>query len=289
MDHQGTIIRPPNEGDSILLQVATGCSHNKCTFCGAYKGERFTIKDPDTVARDVQFAARHCRALRRVFLCGGDTLVLPQDRLLDILAAIRRDLPWVTRTGAYASAKALSRKSDAQLRELRAAGLGAVYLGLESGDDDVLARVRKWGDARTIIEQARRAKDAGMRLNVTVLLGLGGTDGSETHARRTGRALSAMDPDTASALTLMLMPNTPLYKDAATGAFTLPDAQGMLRELRTLLEHTRLTRGLFLANHASNYLPLKVRLPNGKADALQTIDDALAGRLALRADRVRRL
>lgn len=289
MDYQGTIIRPPNEGDSILLQVATGCSHNKCTFCGAYKGERFSIKDRETVERDVDFAARHCRALRRVFLCGGDSLVLPKARLLEILALIRRRLPWVTRTGAYGSAKALAMKSDSELLELRQAGLGVVYMGLESGHDATLAHVRKWGDAARIVAQGRRVREAGMRLNVTVLLGLAGAEGSLEHARCTGEALTAMDPDYVGALTLMLMPNTPLFAEAERGEFELPDAQGMLVELRTILEHTHLTRGQFLCNHASNYLPLKIRLPGGKAAALTAIDAALGGSLPLRQQWQRRL
>lgn len=289
MQHEGTIIRPPNEGGSILLQVARGCSHNKCTFCGAYKGERFAIKDAATVSADIAWAARHCRDQRRLFLCGGDALVLPQARLLDILAEVRATLPRVTRVGAYGSAKAVKMKSDAELAELGEAGLGIVYMGLESGDDATLVRVGKYGDSAGIVAQGLRVREAGLKLSVTVLLGLAGVRRSQEHARATGRALSAMDPQHVGALTLMLMENTPLYEDWRRGEFELPDARGMLAELRTMLEHTHLSKGLFLANHASNYLPLKVRLPSGKAAALARIDAALAGGEPLKSEALRRL
>ncbi|MCG2733446.1 MULTISPECIES: radical SAM protein [Pseudodesulfovibrio] len=289
MDYQGTIIRPPSEADSILLQVTLGCSHGKCAFCGAYQGKRFGIKDRETVVRDIAFAARHCRRQRRVFLCDGDAMILPQPRLLEILADIRRELPWVTRVGTYASAKSLRSKSDAQLAELRAMGLGIVYMGLESGDDMVLAAMGKNGNSATIVEQGRRARQAGFKLNVTVINGLGGVEGSLAHARATATALNAMDPDQIGALSLMLVPGTPLHARHARGEFVLPDAHGMLAEIREMLAGLHLTRGLFLANHASNYLPLKVRLPSGKDAALGEIDAALAGMRRLRGEGVRRL
>lgn len=289
MDYEGTIIRPPNEAGSILLHVAVGCSHNKCTFCGAYKGQRFRIKDSDTVSRDIGLAAGRCGDQRRLFLCGGDALVLPQARLLEILDQIREQLPWVTRVGSYGSAKALGLKTDAELAALRGAGLGTVYMGLESGDDQTLARVCKHGDSEAIVRQGLRVKQAGLRLSVTVLLGLAGSGRSGIHARSTGEALTRMDPQHVGALTLMLMENTPLYEQWRRGEFELPDARGMLSELRGMLMQTNLSRGLFLANHASNYLPLKVRLPSGKQAALERIDRALAGAVPLKGEHLRAL
>ncbi len=283
------IIRPPSEAQSILLQVTLGCSHNRCAFCGAYQGKRFALKDPETVRRDIAFAAAHCRRQRRVFLCDGDAMVIPQDRLLALLAAIRESLPWVTRVGTYASARTLRLKSDEDLAGLRAAGLGIVYMGLESGDDAVLAAMHKDGDRAAIVEQGRRVRRAGMKLNVTVINGLGGVEGSLAHARETARALSEMDPDQIGALSLMLVPGTELHARWERGEFVLPDAHGMLVEIREMLAGLTLTKGLFLANHASNYLPLKVRLPSGKQAALDEIDAALDGRAPIRSEWSRRL
>lgn len=289
MDHQGMIIRPPSEGQSILLQVTLGCSHNSCAFCGAYQGKRFAIKDPEIVRRDIAFAAAHCRRQRRVFLCDGDAMVIPQDRLLALLDEIREKLPWVTRVGTYASARTLRLKSDEDLARLRAAGLGIAYMGLESGDDAVLAAMHKDGDSAAIVEQGRRVRRAGMKLNVTVINGLGGVEGSLVHARETARALSEMDPDQVGALSLMLVPGTELHARWERGEFVLPDAHGMLAEIREMLAGLTLTKGLFLANHASNYLPLKVRLPSGKQAALDEIDAALDGRAPIRSEWSRRL
>ncbi|MGE4422475.1 MAG: radical SAM protein [Pseudodesulfovibrio sp.] len=289
MDYQGMIIRPPSEAGSVLLQVTLGCSHGRCAFCGAYQGKRFGIKPRETVLRDILYAARHFRDQRRIFLCDGDAMILPQARLTDILSLIREHLPWVTRVGAYANAKSLKRKTDAELAELRELGLGIVYMGLESGDDAVLRDMGKNGDAAFIVEQGRRARAAGFKLNVTVINGLGGVERSMEHARATADALTRMDPDQVGALSLMLVPGTPLSERCERGEFEIPDARGILRELREMLAGTELTRGLFLANHASNYLPLKVRLPSGKQAALNDIDRALAGMTPLKAESARRL
>jgi radical SAM superfamily enzyme YgiQ (UPF0313 family) len=289
MDHQGTIIRPPSEAGSVLLQVTLGCSHGRCAFCGAYLDKRFGIKPRETVLDDILYAARHLRDRRRVFLCDGDAMILPQARLTEILSLIRKHLPWVTRVGAYANAKSLKRKSDAELAELRGLGLGIVYMGLESGDDAVLKEMGKNGDAAFIVQQGRRARAAGFKLNVTVINGLGGVERSRAHAKATARALTRLDPDQVGALSLMLVPGTPLHARFERGEFQIPDARGILRELRSMLAGTELTRGLFLADHASNYLPLKVRLPSGKQGALERIDQALAGMTPLRDESVRRL
>lgn len=289
MDYQGMIIRPPSEAGSILLQVTLGCSHGKCTFCGAYLNKRFGIKDREIVLRDIEFAARECQRQRRVFLCDGDAMILPHARLTEILSLIRMHLPWVIRVGVYANAKSLKRKSDAELQELRDLGLGIVYMGLESGDDQILKAMNKNGDSAFIVAQGRRVREAGLKLNVTIINGLGGVERSAAHARETARALSEMDPDQVGALSLMLVPGTPLHDQWERGEFEVPDGVGMLTEIREILFGLTLSRGLFLANHASNYLPLKVRLPSGKQAALDRIDQALSGKAVLTPESARRL
>ena len=289
MHYEGNIIRPPSEADSILLQVTVGCSHNKCTFCGAYKGERFKIKPDEVIMEDIAFAARYARRQRRVFLCDGDALIVPQKRLVKILAAIREQLPWVERVGVYANTKGLAMKSDAELAELVSLGLGIAYMGLESGDDETLAAVRKGADSQRMIDMGRKARAAGLKLSLTVLLGLAGVERSAVHAEATGRVLTAIDPEFVGALSLMLIPGTPLYNDYRAGRFRLPDPMGMLAELRTMIAHTDLTGGLFHANHASNYLPIRAKLPEDKARTLALIDAALAGRVALKPEFLRAL
>jgi radical SAM superfamily enzyme YgiQ (UPF0313 family) len=289
MHYEGTIIRPPSEANSILLQITVGCSRNSCTFCGTYAGERFRIKSDAVILEDIAFAASACRRQRRVFLCDGDALIVPQARLLRILEAIRSELPWVTRVGAYANAKSLKRKSLDELKELRRLGLGIVYMGLETGDDETLRNIHKGADSAEMIAMGRKARDAGFKLSVTVLLGIAGRDRSQSHARETGRVLTAIDPDYVGALSLMLIPGTPLYRDWHAGVFTLITPAEMLAELRTMLAETHLSQGLFHANHASNYLPIKARLPKDQAATLRLIDRALAGEVSLKPEFMRAL
>jgi len=289
MHYEGNIIRPPSEANSILLQVTVGCSRNKCTFCGTYRGERFRIKSDAVIDADIAFAAQHCRRQRRVFLCDGDALIIPQKRLMRILKNIAANLPWVTRVGAYANAKSLKMKSAAELQALRAEGLGILYMGLETGDDETLARINKGADADTMVAMGRKARENGFKLSVTVLLGIAGRDRSQIHARETGRVLTAIDPDYVGALSLMLIPGTPLQKDYEAGRFSLIEPTEMLAELRTMIAHTDLSSGLFHANHASNYLPIRARMPKDKDSTLELIDRALAGRIQLKPEYLRAL
>ena len=289
MHYEGNMIRPPSEAYSILLQATVGCSHNKCTFCGAYKGVRFKIKPDDIIMADIAFAARHCRRQDRLFICDGDALIIPQKRLLAILQEIERQLPWVERVGVYANTKGLRMKSDQELRQLREHGLKIAYMGLESGDDETLLRVNKGANAETMIAMGKKARRAGIKLSITVLLGLAGRERSEIHARETGRVLSAIDPEYVGALSLMLIPGTPLYAEYEAGRFPILEPEETLRELRTMISHTDLSGGLFHANHASNYLPIKARLPEDKAAALRLINRALAGEIQLKPEYMRAL
>ena len=289
MHYEGNIIRPPSEANSILLQITVGCSRNKCTFCGTYSKERFKIKPDSIIMEDIEFAARHCQRQRRLFLCDGDALIVPQKRLLKNLQAIKERLPWVTRVGAYANAKSLDMKAIGELKTLKTHGMGILYMGLESGDDVTLKKINKGASSSHMINMGKKAKEAGMKLSVTVLLGIAGRQRSRIHAEETGRVLSAMDPDYVGALSLMLIPGTPLFDDFQSAKFTLIEPDEMLAELRTMIAGTNLSRGLFHANHASNYLPIKARLPKEKAATLRLIDQALAGNVALKPEYLRAL
>jgi radical SAM superfamily enzyme YgiQ (UPF0313 family) len=289
MHYEGNIIRPPSEANSILLQVTVGCSRNKCTFCGTYKGERFRIKPDAIIMEDIAFAAKYCKRQRRVFLCDGDALILPQKRLLKILKEIENQLPWVTRVGLYANAKALNLKTGDELKELKSHGVGILYMGLETGDDVTLKKINKGASSKDMIAMGTKAKQADIKLSITVLLGIAGPQRSQIHAIETGSVLSAIDPEYVGALSLMLIPGTPLYQDYQSGEFRLLEPHEMLAELRTMIASTNLTRGLFHANHASNYLPIRARLPRDKEATIQLIDAALAGKVPLKPEYLRAL
>ncbi len=289
MHYEGNCIRPPSEAYSILLQVTVGCSHNKCTFCGTYTGKRFKIKEDRIILSDILFASKYMKRQDRVFLMDGDALIIPQQRLMWVLDRIREHLPWVRRVGAYANAKSIKMKSPEELIQLRKNRLGILYLGVETGDAELLKGIRKGTSAEHLINMGRKVRDAGIKLSVTVLLGIAGRERSLEHARATGELLSAMDPNYVGALTVMLIPGTPLHEDFTSGKFELPDERGFLLELREMIAHTNLSRGLFFSNHASNYLPVKARLPKGKQQALDQIDGALRGEIDLRPEWMRAL
>jgi radical SAM superfamily enzyme YgiQ (UPF0313 family) len=229
------------------------------------------------------------RDTTRLFIMDGDALIIPYRRLTWIFDTIKEHLPWVTRVGVYANTKGIKMKSQEELIHLREMGLGIIYMGIETGDDQTLEAIRKGANAQRILEMGLKVKRAGIALSVTVLLGIAGRERSLIHARATGALLTAMDPDYVGALTLMIMPGTPLANDLSTGQFELPDNAGLLMELREMIASTHLSRGLFFSNHASNYLPVKIRYPEGKEQALHLIDMALQGKVGLRPEWMRAL
>ena len=287
MHYEGNCIRPPPEASSILLQVTLGCSHNKCTFCGTFKNKPFRIKDDELILGDILFAAKCMQVHDRVFLMDGDALIIPQKRLIWILQSIQEHLPWVKRVGAYANTKSISMKSSQELSQLRENKLGMLYLGVETGDDEIRKKINKGSSARQCLEMGKKVKNSGMKLTVTLLLGIAGKEKSLQHARATGKLVSGMDPDFVSALTLMLIPGTPLWAEYERGDFKLPDKRELLVEMKELLTHTKLSCGLFSSNHASNYLPLRAWLPEGKQALMASIEAALNGEIGLKPEWMR--
>lgn len=254
-----------------------------------YKGQRFTIKPDEVIFADIDYAAHHFPHARRLFLCDGDALILPQPRLLAILERIKSRLPLLTRVGIYANSKSLKSKTVEDLQDLRRLGLGIAYMGLESGDDLTLTGINKGATSAQMIAMGKKAKTAGIRLSMTVLLGIAGAARSKIHAIETGRVLSAIDPDYVGALSLMIEPGTLLHAEYQAGRFAMPEPLAILRELRTMIAATELSSGLFHANHASNYLPIRAKLPEEKSKTLALIDQALAGHLSLKPEFLRAL
>ena len=277
MDYVGRLFRPPSEAESLLLQVTVGCSWNRCTYCAMYRDpeQRFRVKPWDTVVADIEEAAAAPLPIRRVFLCDGDALVLSTAKLLQILARLRERLPAVRRVGVYGDARTILAKSPDELAALREAGLGIVYHGVESGDDETLRRIDKGSPAADAERAADLLRAAGIRHSVIVMLGIGGTARSRQHAEATADLLTRLDPPYVGALMTTLVPGTPLADDPD---FAVPDAWGLLAELEVLVDRARFTRCAFHANHASNYLPLKLSLPTDRARGLARLRGALAAR-----------
>ena len=275
MKYEGMIFRPPSEADSLILQVTVGCSYHGCTFCTAYREKSFRIKRFEEIQEDIDEASSYRSQIQRVFLADGNALTMPQRELLRILEYLKLRLNRTERVGIYANAKDILRKDVEELKALKNLGLGILYLGLESGNPEILKRIKKNGTVDQLIRAGRRVKESGILLSVTVILGIGGVEKSQAHATDTGKVLSEMDPDYVGALSLMVVRGTPIEKEIETGQLVLPTPFGMIQELETIIEHCHFTQCFFASNHASNYLPLRVRMPEEKEDALRRIREVL--------------
>ncbi len=275
MRYEGRVFRPPSEAYSLIVQATIGCSHNKCAFCEMYKEKRFRIRQTEDVLADLDMARAAYGRVERIFLADGDALMIPQSRLLEIVQHIGKTFPECKRVGIYASPASLRLKTPQELRQLKEAGLGIAYLGLESGCEEVLARMNKGSTAAQIVEYGLKAREAGLALSVTAISGLGGKEAWQAHAVDTAKALSAMKPEYIGLLTLMVNPGTPLERWVEEGSFTPLDPREIACETRLMLEHMDSEGSIFRANHASNYVSLAGTLNTDRAALLQKLDRAL--------------
>jgi radical SAM superfamily enzyme YgiQ (UPF0313 family) len=283
------VIRPPSEADSFLLQVTVGCSSNQCSFCGAYKCKAFRYKPEAEMINDIQEAARRQPGIRRIFLLDGDALAVPNPKLVPVLDQLNMAFPHLTRIASYANGFNLTARMDAELKELSQRKLRLIYLGLESGSQEILDRMHKRSTAEEMIQAVRRAEESGIKSSVIVLLGLGGKRYSETHVRETVLALNRMQPRYLSFLSLMVIRGTALHRELSRGDFEELDAGGLLREARQIIEGLELHKTIFRSNHASNYLPFEGRLPQDKVQMLAQLQSAADGEVSLRPDFLRGL
>ena len=282
MHYSGAVYRPPSEAHSLIVQCTLGCSHNKCAFCIMYKEKQFSINPLEQVLGDLAEARTYYPRIERIFLADGDALILPMDYLLTVLDYIRDHFPECERVSAYASTKALMRKSDDDLKALREHGLQMVYVGLETGLEPLLKKYGKGVTAEEIIEHSLRAKAAGMTLSVTAINGMGGKEQSEEHAIATAEALSRIKADYVAMLTLRVYSGTPLHDWIENGELTMLDPRELALENRVILQHIDSDGSVFRSNHASNYLPLKGTLNRDRDALIERIDQALAGEVRFR-------
>ena len=289
MRYEGNIYRPPGEWRSYLLQVTVGCSHNKCTFCSMYKDKQFHIRPMADIFEDIEMArayySRLGRPVKRVFLCDGDAVIMRTEQLLAILKKLYDSFPELERVTAYAGPRSALTKTPEELRSLREAGLYRVYLGVETGSDELLHTIKKGVDAQEMLEAGIRLREAGLDLWVMVLLGLAGPgEPSRRHILATAEMMNRMKPRHLSALTYMPEPDTEMGEQVERGEFQLITGPQALEETRLLLEHLDVDPLHFTCDHASNYLPLKGGLPEDRQAMLSAIDLALENKELLRSE-----
>ena len=285
--YEGRVFRPPSEAYSLIVQATIGCSHNRCTFCDMYKEKRFRVRRLEEVKADFDLARAAYQRVERIFLADGDALMCPAAHLAEILRYIREKFPECERVTSYGSPKSILVKTQEELNELHELGLEMVYLGLESGSDEVLRRVNKGETAAEIVRAGQVVKAAGMKLSVTAIAGLGSLERSEEHAVQTARALSEMKPEYIGLLTLLFELPTPLMRDWEEGRFYLMEPVEIAAETLTLLENIDSEGSVFRANHASNYVNLAGTLNRDRESMCARLREALAGKVRFRSEAFR--
>ena len=267
MRYYGRVFRPPSEAYSLIVQVTYGCSHNTCAFCDMYKEKRFALRPMEEILEDFRLARQAYRHVEKVFLADGDALVRRAPELYTILDTVRELFPECVQVTCYGSPSSIKIRSEEELRTLREKGLTMVYMGLESGSDEVLKLMRKGHPAAEIVEMGQKVRRCGLKLSVTAITGLGGPDLLERHAVETAKALNAMNPEYIGMLTLVVEEETPLYDWVHDGSFHLLTQPQVLDETELLVEHLDSPGSVFRMNHASNYLLLRGTL-NGDKEAM---------------------
>jgi len=276
MQYDMPLYRPPSEANSLIFQITLGCSWNRCLFCGMYKSKRYQVRQWDEIEKDVLEMAWLQPDTRRIFLADGDVLGVETPLLIRVLDLLNEKFPLLERVSSYAGPTNFKDKAISDLRELKKRKLDILYLGIETGNEDLLRKIRKGATGVTIIEGCRKALDAGLRMSTIILLGLGGVNGSYDHAKDSARVVNAINPNFLSCLTLMLGPLRETYETKIMGdGFKLLDKRQSLQELRWFVEDLKLDGCHFGTEHASNYLPIHGDFPRDKQKILELIDMAL--------------
>lgn len=287
IEYEGRVFRPPSEAYSLIVQVTIGCSHNKCTFCDMYKEKQFRVRKIEDVKHDFDVARRMYPSVRRIFLADGDALMCRAEHMAEILRYIRAVFPECERVTSYGSPASILVKKQEELDLLHDLGLEMIYLGLESGSDEVLRRVNKGETADEIVRAGLMVKQAGMKLSVTCIAGLGSLELSEEHAIKTAEALSRMKPEYIGLLTLLFELETPLMLDWKAGRFHLMNPIEIAQETLVLLEHIDAEGSVFRANHASNYVNLAGTLNQDREAMCRRLRQALEGKVRFRNEAFR--
>lgn len=290
MRYEGIVYRPPSEARSLILQLTIGCARNECTFCNMYKDKKFRIRNLDEVVEDMIMAKKYYMFdIERVFLADGDALIVKTRDLLYIIDKIHEILPTVNRITAYGAPKDVLAKTPEELETLQKAGLDMVYMGAESGSDKVLKAVKKNATQAEIIAAGQKLKAAGLKSSITLISGLGGIENLKEHAIESAKVISAIKPEYASLLTLLIEPGTPLHEQWKAGEFhPLEGPDAIFKEMTLFLQNIDSEGTVFRANHASNYIPLAGTFNKDIPMLLAQIDQAVKNR-AFRPDTFRQL
>lgn len=276
MRYEGTIYRPPSEAYSLLIQATVGCPHNKCTFCSMYKNSRFHIRPVTEIKEDLKAARDYYgQYIESVFFPDGNTIIMKTDQLADIFNYTHELFPELQRITIYGSARFVNKKSQAELIRLKAAGLSRIHMGMESGDDVTLQKIKKGTTSAEIIEAGLKLKAAGIQTSEYYLVGIAGRERWREHAENSARVLSAISPDFIRLRTFAPEPGTPILDEIEAGTFAYLSPHEALREVRVLIENLNCDHSMVLSDHITNYWNINGQIPRDRIKMLAEIDKAL--------------
>lgn len=291
MRYEGNVFRPINEANSYILQCTIGCSYNRCTFCAMYKDKKFRIRSMKEIKTDIQMAKRYYGDIENVFLADGDAISMESDQLLEILNELYKTFPSLRHVGTYAGPDSTLRKSISELSYLRAAGLTRTYLGLETGDDQILKNVKKGVSAPEMLQAGQNLVNSGFNVFCIVQMGLGGKARSHEHAVSIAEIVNKIKPQNLNGLTYTPIPGTPLFQEIQEGKFQVLNAFETLEEMKIIFENISIDGLKFVSHHASNYLPIQGILQKDREDMIRTVEYILESRDSkyLRSENIRAL
>ncbi len=269
------VFRPPSEAYSLIVQATIGCSHNRCAFCEMYASKKFRARPLDEILAEIDEFAPVADKINKVFLADGNPLALSNKKLLPILDKLEKTFPKLRRVSAYALPGDALRKSDSELLELREAGLSLLYVGIETGSDDLLRQIDKGETAETTVRGLNKARNAGIDLSVMIINGLGGQSRIRDHAERSAEVVNRIQPRYLSTLVLSFPYGIERFRERFLGEFEPCEIEALLLEQRIFLENLELDQTVFRSDHASNFLILKGILNRDKDKFLQRLDSAL--------------
>lgn len=267
------LYRPPSEANSLIIQATLGCSHNKCSFCSMYKGKKFTIKPLEQIKEEILEFKKIYTYVQRIFIADGDALIIPMNDLRELLKFIKNTFKECTRVTMYASPKSIRLKTIDELRELKNLGLEMVYMGIESGSEEILKDINKGATRDEIIQAGKKIKESDIKLSATIISGIGGKEKTNLHAKDTGSIISIIKPNYVGVLSLMIEKNTEIEEKVKNGELEILSSFEILKEIKEILKNINTDEKIiFRSNHASNYVSLKGNLPIDKDRLIEDID-----------------
>lgn len=275
IQYEEPLFRPPAEAQSAILQATIGCSWNKCAFCEMYTSKEFRVKSLDQIKTEIKILAKYYKGVKKVFLADGNAFVLSANKINPVLDEINAQFGKLQRISAYALPKDISGKTDEELQTIREKGLKLLYIGIESGDNELLRYTGKGETAASTIKGILKAHSAGIDTSIMIINGLGGKKYSQRHAINSAEVINQLNPKFLSTLTLSMPYGLEHFRRKFKGDYQPQSIKELIEELKIFIEHLNIKNTIYRSDHVSNTLVLKGTLPKDKEQLLKKIEGTI--------------